>query len=655
MNSSRPSFTHAFVGMGCANSLLLHALQRNGLLNNSRLLVIDPEPKTTNDRTFCFWLSPEELEANGLESLVEHSWDQVICNDQAPQQLHNKRYYYLSAAALYAHTKTILAQHKFTWQHREADGDLSELATHVFDARPPEWKVQHASETLLKQSFFGWVLRTAKPIFDPRSFTMMDFSIAQNEQTQFMYVLPFDAQQALLEPTRFGKESISKEEAFGLIETYLAPFDTTFELISQEQGIIPMCSAAPFVQESAANVHRMGARAGQLKPSTGYSFVRNLHDANALVLSMKENASCLERRKVKRRFAYYDRLLLQILAQKPTSGKEIFQRLFAGNKAQDVLNFLDERSTPLQEARLMLTLPMFLFLAAACKDLWFNIAGLVKNVSPALWMCCISLLGQYFGQIEWSWPLLALGMLLVGLPHGAIDHLHQFPGKRWVQLVPYFALYLALGIGVLLFWWFSPPLALVVFLAYSAWHFGQADLEIWKIKNAGWRPFLWGAFSLLFLLSTHFLEVQKVLFEMGIVSKKESFAAFQGYFTNVPFWLLLSLTPLFVFRSWRIMESLFVLILLSFLPLIEAFGIYFIFQHSWNGWRYLTQITAIKPLQLWLQALPFTLASIGLFAAYYFWSSAQNWGLLFIFLSALSFPHVFFMHRAYQTKKGVNV
>ena len=85
--------------MGCANSLLLHALQRNGLLENSRLLVIDPEPKTTNDRTFCFWLSPEELEANGLESLVEHSWDQVICNDQAPQQLQNKRYYYLSAAA----------------------------------------------------------------------------------------------------------------------------------------------------------------------------------------------------------------------------------------------------------------------------------------------------------------------------------------------------------------------------------------------------------------------------------------------------------------------------------------------------------------------------------------------------------------------------
>jgi len=641
--------------MGCANSLLLHALHRNGLLENSRLLVIDPEPKNTNDRTFCFWLNPEELEANGLASLVEHSWDQVICNDQAPQKLHNKRYYYLSAATLYAHAKAILAQHEFTWQHRAADGDLSQLATHVFDARPPQWKIQHATETLLKQSFFGWVVRTAKPVFDPLSFTMMDFNIAQNAQTQFMYVLPFDAQQALLEPTRFGSEAISKEEAFELIATYLAPFDTTFELVSQEQGIIPMCSAAPFAQESATNVHRMGAGAGQLKPSTGYSFVRNLHDANALVKSLQEGSRILERRQVKPRFAYYDRLLLQILAQKPSSGKDIFQRLFASNKAQDVLNFLDERSAPLQEARLMLTLPIFLFLGAAFKDLWFNSTRLVKKVSPAVWMCIISLIGNYFGQSQWSWSLLGLGLLLVGLPHGAIDHLHQFPGKKWSQLMPYFTLYIVLGIGVLLFWLFSPPFALVAFLAYSAWHFGQADLEIWKLQPSALRPFLWGTFSLLFLLSTHFLELKKVLYEMEVVFQMESIAAFQGYFMTTPFWLLLGLLPLLVFRSWRIVESLIVLFLLSYLPLIEAFGVYFIFQHSWNGWRYLTQITAIKPLQLWLQALPFTLTSIVLFAGYYFWSAAQNWGLLFIFLSALSFPHVFFMHRAYQSKKGISV
>jgi Brp/Blh family beta-carotene 15,15'-monooxygenase len=256
-----------------------------------------------------------------------------------------------------------------------------------------------------------------------------------------------------------------------------------------------------------------------------------------------------------------------------------------------------------------------------------------------------------FGLLEWSWPLLLAGLLMVGLPHGAIDHLHQYPDKKLSQLLPYFSLYLALGIGILCFWLLAPPLALVLFLGYSAWHFGQADLEIWRLKHTSLRPFFWGAYCLLFLLVTHHLELISVLQQMGVGLHFNWLAPLISTFITPLFWTIFGLLPILLFRSWRILEAIVLLTILSALPLIEAFGIYFIFQHSWNGWRYLTQITARKPLQLWLQALPFTLASIGLFAGYYFWSAAQNWGLLFIFLSALSFPHVFFMHRAYGQRK----
>jgi len=640
--------------MGCANSLLLHVLHRNGLLANSRILVCDPAPKTTNDRTFCFWLSPEELKENGLESLVEYSWDQVICNDQAPQQLRNKRYYYLSAAALYAHAKAILAQYEFTWEHRTADGDLSELATHVFDSRPPEWSVQHPSDTFLSQSFYGWVVRTEKPLFDPRSFTMMDFSIAQNEHTQFMYVLPFDTHHALLEPTRFGKEPITKDEAFGFVQAYLAPFATTFEISAQEQGIIAMCSSAPIGSESTSHVHRMGAAAGLLKPSTGYSFVRNLHDANAIAQSLQNKDNVVARRQTKKRFAYYDRLLLQILARKPERGKEIFENLFARNKAESVLNFLDETSAPAQEARLMLTLPLLLFLGAAFRDLLLHAKTGLRKVSPAL-LCGVFASGlQMFGLLDWCWPFLIAGLLFVGLPHGALDHLHQYPGKKIFQLLPYFMLYIALGLGVLCIWLLAPSLALVLFLSYSAWHFGQADLEIWRLKQTTLRPFFWGAYCLLFLLATHHLELSTLLQQMGIELHFNWSALLISTLITPLFWITFGLLPILLFRSWRIIEAIVLLTILSALPLIEAFGIYFIFQHSLNGWRYLTQITHMHPKQLWRQSLPFTLASIGLFAAFYYWSAAHNWGLLFIFLSALSFPHVFFMNRAYDGKKHIS-
>jgi TM2 domain-containing membrane protein YozV len=51
---------------------------------------------------------------------------------------------------------------------------------------------------------------------------------------------------------------------------------------------------------------------------------------------------------------------------------------------------------------------------------------------------------------------------------------------------------------------------------------------------------------------------------------------------------------------------------------------------------------------MWLQALPFTLGALVLFGAYLYLIQEPNWGQVFIFLSALSFPHVYYMHKSYQ-------
>ncbi len=643
-------YDYAFIGMGCANSLILMELDRAGLLSQKRILVYEPEQKKINDRTFCFWLEPNVLQDAGLEQLVSHSWSKVKCNEEVPQLLATKRYYYLRAEALYAHASQILAQHEVSF-HRELLQDYPDSLAHfVFDSRPPQFVLDLRNEVQISQSFYGWFVKTKAPIFDSEVFTMMDFSIPQNGHTQFLYVLPFDSKQALIEPTRFGEVLISEQEATHVIEKFLEDQNTEFEILEKEQGCIPMCSGALQNEELPKNWFRTGAGSGQLKPSTGYSFVRSLTDAQQMVKSLSLNEAKFKRRKSPQRFAYYDRLLLQILARKPKRGKDIFERLFARNKAESVLNFLDETSTPAQEAHLMLTLPLFLFLAAAFRDLWLNAKTGLCKVSPAL-LCVVFAYGlQRFDLLEWSWPLLLAGLLMVGLPHGAIDHLHQYPGKKLSQLLPYFTLYIALGLGVLCFWLLTPPLALILFLAYSAWHFGQADLEIWRLKHTSSRPFIWGAYCLLFLLATHHLELIFLLQQMGVELQLNWSAPLISTFITPPFWIIIGVLPMLLFRSWRIMEAIVLLTILSTLPLIEAFGIYFIFQHSWNGWRYLTQISPLKPKQLWWQALPFTLASFGLFAAYYYWSAAQNWGLLFIFLSALSFPHVFFMHRAYQTR-----
>lgn len=91
---------------------------------------------------------------------------------------------------------------------------------------------------------------------------------------------------------------------------------------------------------------------------------------------------------------------------------------------------------------------------------------------------CDLLLGTRANRVG-VW-LLLLSALLFGLPHGASDLqvLKRTQAKRtsfvWAVLA-----YLGLALVVLALWAFSPSVALILFLAVSAWHFGEGD-AIWS-------------------------------------------------------------------------------------------------------------------------------------------------------------------------------
>ena len=79
---------------------------------------------------------------------------------------------------------------------------------------------------------------------------------------------------------------------------------------------------------------------------------------------------------------------------------------------------------------------------------------------------------------EHAFAVLAI-MLLVGMPHGALDH--ALAG-RWEggatrgEQVNFHIGYVATVAMVILVWWLAPVAGLVAFLAASAWHFGESDL-----------------------------------------------------------------------------------------------------------------------------------------------------------------------------------
>ena len=648
------TYDYVFLGLGCGNGLMLLQLEAEGLLTNKRILIIEPEFIIKNDRTFCFWMEPERVKSCFLSTMVETQWSKVHVGE-AVQSLDPLRYYRISGRTLSENVHSVLTRENARIIQASydgipsKDGENAQLtilgeqlnASLVFDNRPPSYAEPNASETRLFQSFYGWEITSEHPVFDADCFTMMDFKVQQEGATQFMYVLPFDAHRALVEITRFGEALLPSEHAERALISYLTEHAISYSIEDKEQGVIPMFSQAISVNTSSNTWINTGERAGMLKPSTGYSFERSFTYAKQVVQGIKANSKPYLAKKT--RFAYYDRLLLQLLRNQPAKGALIFTQLFKQNSAIKVFKFLDERSTLGEDLRILKSLPFGLFVGAAVKDMVWRSSKVLQWLTPMLVLSCLVFLLQALGQMSLVYGVLGFGMVVLGIPHGALDHLHALKKPWGWNMLGYVLMYLGLGALILGVFSLSPWGGLLLFLGYSMWHFGEADFAHWRFGRSG-MALLWGGYILGGILGSHVHETVTILREMRVNVPLDLLA-------NHTFgtWWILSGGAFFI--GWKrnrfITTSVLSLLILSALPLIPAFAVFFIFQHSFHGWKKLKELNSESDVQQWIKALPFTLGACLLFGLNAYFESF-TWGQVFIFLAALSFPHVVLMATLYR-------
>ncbi len=255
--------------------------------------------------------------------------------------------------------------------------------------------------------------------------------------------------------------------------------------------------------------------------------------------------------------------------------------------------------------------------------------------------------------------LFLLGMVFPGIPHGALDHCIALAGHgARGRLLGFIGSYLSIMALIGLLWLWSPILGVVLFLVYSAWHFGETDAGHWRAFHP-LRAWLHGTSVLGFLLAMHPDEFATYLQALGVTSE----VTFPDSLTqNVS---VLSAAGLLVcgwglakpsIGSWG--QTLLVVFLGAFLPLIPAFGIYFIGVHSVRGWFHLRYGLNTSPPALLRKAMPFSLGAYGLFfvlLALDRYAAMPFEGILpgvFVFLAALSAPHIWLMHRFYRLDKA---
>jgi len=250
--------------------------------------------------------------------------------------------------------------------------------------------------------------------------------------------------------------------------------------------------------------------------------------------------------------------------------------------------------------------------------------------------------------------IFALIILLVGIPHGGIDHLIHNPTITPRGLARFILRYLLLMLGYGLMWWFLPLAALIAFLGMSAYHFGQSHfLEQGKLENKeGLLYLLKGAFFLFLILFGDWSMTQKILSSVISIDLSEEFRlGFLGF-------LLVSslIVQGFSTQPFGLTDGLDYLILapiLYFSPLLIGFSVYFGFWHSLPSmlaeYAYLRNIPAFNsPLKFGKQLLPFSgISLVGIAAILVvgleFLEPNQLYLLFFVLISLISLPHILYM------------
>jgi len=440
-----------------------------------------------------------------------------------------------------------------------------------------------------------------------------------------------------VECTRFGKEKIGQAEAEHVLEQYVKSRCGAYTITETEMGVIPMCSAGIENKSIGKNWIHTGARAGNVKPSTGYSFLKSCKDA-------EQWANDEMPVKAPGRFAFYDRLLLHILNTSPAMGKPIFERLFNKIPAKNVLDFLREDVQAGYEAKILGCLPKGIFIKAALRDF---ASKLVNPLFLPLVMAVLLLLLNSAGLQTLGSVILLVGLLLLGIPHGAVDHLLESGKLNSPVRAAFVVKYLSLTAAMACIWWLSAELGLLVFLAYSAWHFGETEMKSTGSNNR-WLFMLWGICLLAVLLLFHTFELQQIFAEMGlrnVLLPHES----------VKFMALLLLLFMSFTRGFGYLLASLYLILTIELPLMQAFGLFFIFDHSIKSSKQLLLGFNSNWRKLYPKAIPFTLGAMLLGIVFYLfnvWQTGGLFGLFFIFLSCLSFPHILAMSGFYRRQNA---
>lgn len=667
-------YDFVFIGLGTSNSLILLSLIQKGLLKNKLVAIFEAGSNSNDDKTFCFWSGQNEPIVADLAPIIANCFNTIKVNQLTLQNIDAQPYHCIRSIDLFNYTLQTLTRelikiYRIGANHITCEEEIYTIhtnrgnfqANYVFDSRPPSPDKIRKKQINLNQSFYGLHIKCENDVFQKNAFEMMNFSVDQNVGTQFVNMIPFSSNEALLELTRFGGDKIDVNLTLGILDKFISRAFGKYEILAEELGCIPMTT---FINPSNSikGILYTDASASLIKPSTGYGF-KNMYAFAQLVTRRIESNKLENFNKIeldsKKRFKFYNKLLLMILLYWPSKGKLIFTSLFKKQSVLTIFSFLDEKPSLRQEFKVCASLPILPFLKA------FYIY--LKNKNYLRYICAFLIVVTYLVLSKWSHQfaayfstaVLITGLLWIGIPHGALDHL--LSKNKSTPLFLFIFKYLLIIALYYVFWQYFSLLALLVFILYSSFHFGESELVETDKKvdslGAKFKAFLMGLSILFFIIFSHTEETLAIVSKfmdisvLGYHNWNSTVIALSGAILTFIYILMQSIMS----KRWSYLGVLFLLLLSVKVPLILAFGLYFIFQHSSNAWQHLKLGLNMNSIQLYKKSSFYTLGALIIFLLIAFSGDEIDsmdgmWAKFFIFIACTSFPHFLFMHVFYKAK-----
>ncbi|MDO8984502.1 lycopene cyclase family protein [Cypionkella sp.] len=361
----------AILGGGCAGLSLAVRLAGSGV----RVTVIEPRLEYEDDRVWSFF----RTRPDPFTACVRASWSKWHVSSggvTVPRRSDRLRYESVSSGAFYQLALQIC--------HAAPNIDLRLGTSVLVDPRLPAmhgpWRMETSAGQLTSryvidtrptgrtsgygQSFLGQEIRVGFDAFDPEDVPMMCFAAPRPDRVDFLYILPFARNEALVEVTTFGAEIPDISEHRRWLECEIAQLarGQSYDILREERAFIPMVLPQSGAPIAPARFAHAGLRGGAARPSTGYAYQRIQQMADLCTAQILRGVDGIDLRLDSPVTRFMDGVFLRVLQRRPDRGPALFSALFRNAPADRLERFLSGSTAPIDRVSVMASLPPAPFL-----------------------------------------------------------------------------------------------------------------------------------------------------------------------------------------------------------------------------------------------------------------------------------------------------